>query len=61
MGKLHEKHGKRSNAFAGKMAFQLPHYVNLRYDETRRKATMTVDDRKIRKQREMWGEFLHDS
>lgn len=43
------------------MSFQLPHYLTLKYDETTRKATMTVEDRKIRKQREMWGEFLQDS
>ena len=61
MRKLHGKHEKRSNEIPGKMSFQLPHYLTLKYDETTRKATMTVEDRKIRKQREMWGEFLQDS
>ena len=57
MGQLHEKHKKRFNEFPGKMSVKLPHYLSLKYDEASRKATMTVEDRKVRKQREMWGEF----
>lgn len=61
MGKLHGKHEKRSNEFPGKISLQLPHYLSLKYNEVTRKATMTVEDRNVRKQREMWGELLQVS
>ncbi len=40
---------------SGKISVKLPSYMNLSQDETTRKATLTISDRKERKQREMWG------
>ena len=39
----------------GKINVQLPPYMSLDYDKETRKATLSIKDRKERKQREMWG------
>jgi hypothetical protein len=33
----------------------IPAFVNLEHDEATRKAYVTVEDREVKKQREMWG------
>jgi large subunit ribosomal protein L6 len=33
----------------------IPPFVNLEHDEAARKAYVTVEDREVKKQREMWG------
>jgi hypothetical protein len=40
------------------MEVQIPSYMQFVHDEQARKATIAVQDRSIRKQREMWGEFF---
>ena len=37
------------------MSLPLPHYLKIKHDTAARKASLSVEDRKIRKQREMWG------
>jgi large subunit ribosomal protein L6 len=37
------------------MSMTIPAFVNLEHDETARKAYVTVQDREVKKQREMWG------
>lgn len=49
--------GEITDIRLGKMSLQLPHYLKFDYDEATRKASFKVEDRKERKQREMWGEF----
>jgi large subunit ribosomal protein L6 len=39
----------------GKMSMTIPPFVNLEHDEGARKAYVTVEDREVKKQREMWG------
>lgn len=39
----------------GKMSMTIPQFVNLEHDEAARKAYVTVEDREVKKQREMWG------
>jgi large subunit ribosomal protein L6 len=39
----------------GKMSMTIPAFVNLEHDEATRKAYVTVEDREVKKQREMWG------
>lgn len=43
----------------GKMVMQLPPYASLVHDQTTRKATLSVLDAGVRKQREMWGELVY--
>lgn len=45
------------NMMAGKMAIQIPSYMDLDHDHEARKARLKVLDPEERKQREMWGEF----
>lgn len=37
------------------MSMTIPPFVNLEHDEAARKAYVTVEDREVKKQREMWG------
>jgi large subunit ribosomal protein L6 len=37
------------------MSMTIPPFVKLEHDEATRKAYVTVDDREVKKQREMWG------
>jgi large subunit ribosomal protein L6 len=39
----------------GKMSMTIPPFVKLEYDEAARKAYVSVEDREVKKQREMWG------
>lgn len=39
----------------GKMSMTIPPFVQIEHDFTARKATIDVENREIRKQREMWG------
>ncbi|MCJ1336396.1 hypothetical protein MMC09_001672 [Bachmanniomyces sp. S44760] len=39
----------------GKMTLQLPPYMAIDHDQAKRKATISIQDREERKQREMWG------
>lgn len=41
----------------GKISLQIPSFIKINYDGEARKATLEIQDRKIRKQREMWGAF----
>ncbi|KAL8664841.1 MAG: hypothetical protein Q9202_002703 [Teloschistes flavicans] len=43
----------------GKASVQLPPFVNFSVDEITRKAHLSVLDRKVRDQREMWGPCVH--
>ncbi|PBP25708.1 putative 60S ribosomal protein L6 [Diplocarpon rosae] len=47
----------------GKMSMTIPAFVNLEHDTAIRKVFVTVEDREVRKQREMWGTtraYLHN-
>ncbi|KAH6713793.1 putative mitochondrial 54S ribosomal protein YmL16 [Leptodontidium sp. 2 PMI_412] len=39
----------------GKMSLTIPNFVNLEHDTATRKAYVTIEDREVKKQREMWG------
>lgn len=39
----------------GSMSMTIPPFINLEHDLATRKAFVTVNDREIKKQREMWG------
>lgn len=39
----------------GKMSMTIPNFINLDHDEANRKALVSVEDKGIKKQREMWG------
>ncbi|KAH7346545.1 ribosomal protein-like protein L6 [Rhexocercosporidium sp. MPI-PUGE-AT-0058] len=39
----------------GKMSLTIPTFVNLEHDTATRKAYVTIENREIKKQREMWG------
>lgn len=39
----------------GKMSMTIPPYIQIEHDLAARKAVVAVDNREIRKQREMWG------
>ncbi|KAI9054574.1 hypothetical protein LZ554_001727 [Drepanopeziza brunnea f. sp. 'monogermtubi'] len=39
----------------GKISMTIPPFVNLEHDTAARKAFVTVEDREVKKQREMWG------
>lgn len=41
--------------FLGKMTMTIPQNVNLEHDEALRKAFVSINDREVREQREMWG------
>jgi hypothetical protein len=45
----------------GKLHMDLPPFVVIDYDETVRKAVISVQDSEIRAQRELWGEFFKPS
>ncbi|CCU82652.1 50S ribosomal protein L6 [Blumeria hordei DH14] len=47
----------------GKLALSIPAFVNVDYDESTRKASVSVKNKDIKKQREMWGTirvYLHN-
>lgn len=44
--------------FVGKMSMTIPNFINLDYDEANRKAFVSVEDKEIKKQREMWGKIF---
>ncbi|KAL8948029.1 MAG: hypothetical protein Q9222_005745 [Ikaeria aurantiellina] len=44
-----------TSSIPGKLAVQLPPFVDYNINEATRKATLSVLDRKVRDQREMWG------
>ncbi|TAQ89373.1 hypothetical protein B7494_g2328 [Chlorociboria aeruginascens] len=39
----------------GKLSYTIPPFVKLHHDEEARKAFVSIEDREIKKQREMWG------
>ena len=39
----------------GKMSMTIPNFINLEHDEPNRKAFVSVEDKEVKKQREMWG------
>ena len=39
----------------GKMSMTIPNFINLDHDEANRKAFVSVENKEIKKQREMWG------
>lgn len=47
--------GKFSNLQPGKMTLPLPEYMSVDHDEKKRKAVLKIDNRQVRKHREMWG------
>lgn len=49
-----------TNTSIGRLTVQLPLYMSLQQDEKARKALLSIQDRKERKQREMWGECWFD-
>jgi len=44
-----------TNGFAGKMSMTIPPFVKLEHDAATRKAFVTIEDKEVKKQREMWG------
>jgi large subunit ribosomal protein L6 len=43
------------DGIVGKMSMTIPNFINLEHDEANRKAFVSVEDKEIKKQREMWG------
>ena len=43
------------------MSLQLPPYMSFSHNEETKKAMIKVEDKTIRKQREMWGKFYRPS
>lgn len=41
----------------GRLSIALPPYLSFEHNANIRKASLNVQDRKIREQREMWGRF----
>lgn len=39
------------------MSMTVPNFIQLEYDEPNRKALVSVEDKQVKKQREMWGMF----
>ena len=46
-----------SNIPAGSMTLDIPSYMTLDHNSEARKATLSIEDRDVRQQREMWGEL----
>jgi large subunit ribosomal protein L6 len=44
-----------ADCISGKMSMTIPPFVKLEHDEAARKAYVMVEDREVKKQREMWG------
>jgi len=47
----------------GKLSYTIPPYVTIDHDAATRKATVSIEDRLVKKQREMWGTtraYLHN-
>jgi large subunit ribosomal protein L6 len=40
---------------AGKLSMTIPPFVNIQHDVEARKAYVSVEDKEVKKQREMWG------
>lgn len=45
----------------GKMEMVIPPFVQVEHDEATRKAYVTVEDKEVKKQREMWGAYFQIS
>jgi len=41
----------------GEMEMTIPPFVKVEHDEASRKAYVSVEDKEVKKQREMWGAF----
>jgi large subunit ribosomal protein L6 len=41
------------------MAMEIAPFINLYHDEALRKAFLTVDNKEVKQQREMWGTLFH--
>ncbi len=54
--------GDFADCTPGKISMIIPTFVKLEHDDAARKAYVTVEDREVKKQREMWGNgtFLID-
>ena len=46
---------KALTSTTGKMTLSIPPYMTLDHDQESRKATLSIHDRTVRRQREMWG------
>lgn len=44
-----------THTLSGKLTMTIPPHVHLEHDAAARKAFVKIDDREVRKQREMWG------
>jgi hypothetical protein len=47
--------GELADCTLGKISMTIPTFVKLEHDDAARKAYVTVEDREVKKQREMWG------
>jgi hypothetical protein len=47
--------GALADCSLGKISMTIAPFVKLEHDEAARKAYVTVEDREVKKQREMWG------
>lgn len=47
--------GELADCTLGKISMTIPSFVKLEHDDAARKAYVTVEDREVKKQREMWG------
>ena len=43
------------NPLTGKLSLTIPPFVKLEHDTVLRKAFVTVEDKEVKQQREMWG------
>jgi large subunit ribosomal protein L6 len=44
----------------GKLTMTIPPFVNIEHDAAARRAVVSVEDKEVRKQREMWGEYWYN-
>lgn len=44
---------------SAELSYEIPAYFNIQRDTQESPAILTVEDARIRKQREMWGELSH--
>jgi large subunit ribosomal protein L6 len=58
MGSEEGMSGLMVTGAVGKMSMTIPNFINLEHDEPNRKAFVSVQDKEVKKQREMWGMLL---
>ncbi len=52
---MRRSHGVADN-LAGTQDLTIPPFINIDYDTTAKTATLSIEDKTVKQQREMWGE-----